>query len=47
MNRSQRKLLNIFAVSLLAFAIYLNFFHKEKSDNSKHLEYSQASLISH
>jgi hypothetical protein len=35
MKRSQRRLLNIFAFSLLAFAIYLNFFYKEDADFQK------------
>lgn len=43
MNRSNRKLLNLFAVALLAFAIYLNFFRKETTENNKYLEFSQAS----
>ena len=30
MKRIRRKLFNLFAFSLLAFAIYLNFFYKEK-----------------
>jgi hypothetical protein len=29
MKRAQRRLFNLFAFSLLAFAIYLNFFYKE------------------
>jgi|GEM_PF-4297552 len=29
MKRVQRRLLNFFAFSLLAFAIYLNFFYKD------------------
>ena len=30
MRRAKRRLLNLFAFSLLAFAIYLNFFYKEE-----------------
>ena len=29
MRRARRRLFNLFAFSLLAFAIYLNFFYKE------------------
>jgi hypothetical protein len=29
MRRAKRRLFNLFAFSLLAFAIYLNFFYKE------------------
>jgi hypothetical protein len=34
MGNPYRKLFNLFAFSLLAFAIYLNFFHKDTDDNS-------------
>lgn len=30
MKRAQRRLLNLFAFLLLAFAIYLNFYYKEE-----------------
>ena len=30
MRRAKRRLFNLFAFSLLAFAIYLNFFYKEE-----------------
>lgn len=40
MKRVQRRFLNIFAFSLLAFSIYLNFFYKEKA----HLA-SKSSLV--
>jgi len=30
MNRIKRRFFNVFAFSLLAFAIYLNFFYKEE-----------------
>ena len=35
MGSPYRKIFNVFAFSLLAFAIYLNFFHKESNDNSE------------
>ncbi len=34
MGNPYRKLFNLFAFSLLAFAIYLNFIHKDDEDNS-------------
>jgi len=34
MGNPYRKLFNLFAVSLLAFAIYLNFIHKDEDDNA-------------
>jgi hypothetical protein len=33
MRRAKRRLFNLFAFSLLAFAIYLNFFYKEEHQN--------------
>jgi hypothetical protein len=33
MGNPYRKLFNLFAFSLLAFAIYLNFFHKDDDEN--------------
>lgn len=30
MRRARRRIFNLFAFSLLAFAIYLNFFYKER-----------------
>lgn len=30
MSRAKRRLFNLFAFSILAFAIYLNFFYKEE-----------------
>ncbi len=30
MNRKQRRILNIVAISLLAFALFLNFIYKSK-----------------
>jgi hypothetical protein len=32
MKKSTRRLLNLFAMVLLAFAIYLNVFHKDEQD---------------
>ncbi|MBY0534826.1 MAG: hypothetical protein K2P88_03165 [Chitinophagaceae bacterium] len=43
MNRYQRKLLNLFAFGLLAFAVYINFFHKEAGDKLIRSVSSQAS----
>ena len=34
MGNPYRKLFNLFAFSLLAFAIYLNFFHTDEDDSS-------------
>jgi hypothetical protein len=34
MGSPYRKLFNLFAVSLLAFAIYLNFIHKDEDESS-------------
>ena len=36
MRRAQRRLLNMFAFSLLAFAIYLNFFYKDEQPGLLH-----------
>ncbi|MFM9911036.1 MAG: hypothetical protein ACKVOW_16975 [Chitinophagaceae bacterium] len=45
MNRKQRKLLNIVAISLLVFALYINFIYKEKKEVSNHQNLPNAAFV--